>query len=260
MPARSAGVGVGVKLQTTVRDFLDMLGGPPTFRFAYAGNPAIPARLASAPPTTPVWIVVRPLKDLNAPMKMEGGDRGGALAEIESVELGEEIAAMFEDLSSAEGHTHPESESFASESSWLGESGPELDTVSVRDTNAKAGVVENPGEVATRRHHVFPQEYRAWFRARGVDVDEYCIELTPPEHQAQHGGGSWRLARDVAKEIPEAEWSAGIMKRLLAEEQRIQKISGDPHVRLTPDEIIEQGKRFMASRDVGKLPFRRSSR
>jgi hypothetical protein len=95
----------------------------------------------------------------------------------------------------------------------------------VRETNAKAGVVKNPGEVATHRHHVFPQEYRAWFRARGVDVDEYCIELTPPEHQAPHGGGSWRLARDVAKEIPEAEWSAGIMKRLLAEEQRIQKIS-----------------------------------
>jgi hypothetical protein len=52
--ARSVGVGVGVKLQTTVRDFLDMLGGPPALRFAYAGNPGIPVRLASAPPTAPV--------------------------------------------------------------------------------------------------------------------------------------------------------------------------------------------------------------
>ena len=99
---RSVGVGVGVKLQTTVRDFLDTLGGPPGFRFAYAGNPAIPPRLASAPPTAPVWIVVRPLKDLNAPMKMEGGDRGGPLGEIESVEPGEEIAAMFDEFSSPE--------------------------------------------------------------------------------------------------------------------------------------------------------------
>jgi hypothetical protein len=102
--ARSVGVGVGVKLQTTVRDFLDMLGGPPAFRFAYAGRPAIPARLASAPPTAPVWIVVRPLKDLNAPMKMEGSDHGGALGEIESVEPGEEIAAMFDEFSSPERH------------------------------------------------------------------------------------------------------------------------------------------------------------
>jgi len=102
--ARSVGVGVGVKLQTTVRDFLDMLGGPPAFRFAYAGSPAIAARLASAPPTAPVWIVVRPLKDLNAPMKMEGGDRSGALGEIESVEPGEEIAAMFDEFSSPERH------------------------------------------------------------------------------------------------------------------------------------------------------------
>jgi hypothetical protein len=91
-------------LQTTVRDFLDMIGGPPAFRFAYAGNPAIPARLASAPPTAPVWIVVRPLKDLNAPMKMEGGDRSGALGEIESFEPGEEIAAMFDEFSSPERH------------------------------------------------------------------------------------------------------------------------------------------------------------
>ena len=59
--------------------------------------------------------------------------------------------------------------SYAPSQSRLGESGPELDAVSVRETKAKAGVVENPGEVASHLHHVFPQEYRAWFRARGVD-------------------------------------------------------------------------------------------
>jgi len=159
------GVGVGVKLQTTVRDFLDMLGGPPAFRFAYAGNPAIPARLASAPPIAPVWIVVRPLKDLNAPMKMEGGDRSGALVEIESVELGEEIAAIFEEHSSAEGDTHPEA-SLASESSRLGESGPELDALSVR-SRRPAGVVDEAGQVHVDQHHVFPQQFVKWFRDRG---------------------------------------------------------------------------------------------
>jgi hypothetical protein len=259
--ARSVGVGVGVKLQTTVRDFLDMLGGPPAFRFTYAGNPGIPARLASAPPTALVWIVVRPLKDLNAPMKMEGGDRSGALGEIESVEPGEEIAAMFDELSGADGYTHRADADFGGEASRLGESGPELDALKVSPTKTRAGVVENEGEVYTE-HHVFPKEsaYEKWFKDRGVDVDEWCIDLTPPEHQAQHGGGNSTLARNIAKEIPEAEWSAGIMDRLFRVELQKQKLTGDPHAKLTPEECLEVARQFMRDRKLDGYVFRRYER
>jgi hypothetical protein len=61
---------------------------------------------------------------------------------------------------------------------------------------------------------VFPQQFAKWLRDRGIDIHDWCIDLTPPEHQAQHGGGNWALARDVARKIPEAEWNAGIMDRL----------------------------------------------
>lgn len=263
--ARSAGRGAGVRVQTTVREFLDAIGsngGPPGLRFAYAGSAAIPARLAAAPPTAPVWIVVRPLKDLNAPQPMQmagSGDDGGYLGEIDSVTPGEEIAGLFDELSRAEPYTHPDGTSFAGEGSRLGESGPELDAIRVSSTKTKAGVVAEPGQVHTHQHHVFPQEqaYARWFRDRGIDVDEWCIDLTPPDHQAQHGGGGWALAREVAREIPEAEWNAGIMDRLFDRELRKQETLGDPQTKLTPAEILEEGKRFMAEREVGEVPFRR---
>jgi hypothetical protein len=257
--ARSVGVGVGTRVQTTVHEFLEWFGNgaaPPGFRLAYAAvaGGVVPARIASAPPGATVWVTVRPLQDLNAarPMQMSGT---GDLVEVENVELSKEINDMFDDLSSGEGHTHPESESFASESSRLGESGPELDAVSVRETKANAGVVENPGEVATHQHHVFPQEFKRWFRDHGIDINDYCIELTPPEHQAQHGGGDPWLARRVAKQIPEAEWNASIMDRLQSAELRKQQLR--PGARLTPEEILAEGKQLMYDRGVGELPFQK---
>jgi hypothetical protein len=252
--ARSAGRGAAVRVRMTAQELIDAIGRggwPPGFRPAYAGA-AVPAQIAAAPPNASVWLGVRPLADLNAPMQMQGGRGGDDLLEIESVDLGEEVEQMFGELGQAEHH--------GDAASRLGEDGPEVQAVTARPTKSSAGVVAEPGQVATDQHHVFPQKYRAWFRERGIDIDDYCIEMTPPEHRALHGGGDWRLARHVAKEIPEAEWNAGIMKRLLEEEQRIQRISGDPDARLTPDEIVEQAKRFMAARDVGKLPFRRYSR
>jgi len=257
-----------VRVQITVREFLDAIGGnggPPGLRFAYAGSAAIPARLAAAPPTASVWIVVRPLKDLNAPqpMKMEGGgDDGGYLGEIDSVTPGEEIAGLFDELSRAEQYTHPDGTSFAGEGSRLGESGPELAAIRVSSTKTKAGVVAEPGQVHTHQHHVFPQEqaYARWFRDRGIDVDEWCIDLTPPEHQAQHGGGGWALARKVARKVPDAEWNAGIMKRLFKVELEKQRLSGDVHAKLTPDESLEVAKEFMTDRRIEGVLFRRYER
>jgi hypothetical protein len=88
--ARSVGVGVGTKLQIKVGDLVDAFrnGGPPGFRFAYAGGGGgLPPSFANAPPEAIAWITVRPLQDLNAPrpMMQEHG-RGRDLIEIGDVD------------------------------------------------------------------------------------------------------------------------------------------------------------------------------
>lgn len=58
----------------------------------------------------------------------------------------------------------------------------------------------------TPRHHLFPRQYRKWFRTRGVNIDDYTIELDRGSHEAMHygeiifGKGGW--------------WNANIMMRL----------------------------------------------
>lgn len=249
--ARSLGRGAAVRVRMTARELMDAIGDdgwPPGFKPAYAGA-AVPARISAAPPDASVWLGIRPLADLNAPMQTQGGRGGDDLLEIESIDLGEEVEQMFGELGQAE---HPEEAA-----SRLGDDGPEVQAVTARPNKSSAGVVAESGQVATHQHHVFPEEYRVWFRERGVDIDDYCIELTPSEHQAQHGGGDWRRARDVAKNIPEAEWSAGIMDRLRQVELAKQGVTGASQARLTPEEIIKEAKSFMADRRLGGQPFRR---
>jgi hypothetical protein len=40
-----------------------------------------------------------------------------------------------------------------------------------------------PGQ---HQHHVFPQEMRDWFKAKGVTIDEYTVFISEGEHQAIH--------------------------------------------------------------------------
>jgi hypothetical protein len=72
---------------------------------------------------------------------------------------------------------------------------------------AGAGMAEAP------KHHVLPQEHRAWFEKRGftgdMDIDQFCVRLEQSHHQAIHGGGSWRLGR-----IWPGEWNRMIMEAL----------------------------------------------
>jgi hypothetical protein len=54
----------------------------------------------------------------------------------------------------------------------------------VRITNTTgAGAARPP------RHHLLTQEYRDWFRQRGVEIDRYTVELTEGEHTALHTMG-----------------------------------------------------------------------
>jgi len=34
-------------------------------------------------------------------------------------------------------------------------------------------------------HHVFPQTYRPWFEGRGIDIDEYIVDLPSDVHLGQ---------------------------------------------------------------------------
>ncbi len=84
--------------------------------------------------------------------------------------------------------------------------GPEVR--GMRETGkAGAGMSEAP------RHHILPDEHRAWFERRGfkgpLDIDQFCVRLERAHHEAIHGGGNWRLGRTWP-----GEWNRMIMKAL----------------------------------------------
>jgi len=101
--------------------------------------------------------------------------------------------------------------------------GPEVRAM--RETgSAGAGMAEPP------RHHVLPNEHRAWFEQRGftgaMDIDQFCVKLETAKHQAIHGGGNWRLGRMWA-----GEWNRMIMRVLRGAENTVGRM-------LTRNEIL----------------------
>ena len=70
--------------------------------------------------------------------------------------------------------------------------GPEA--AAVRPTTA-----QRTGNVANPQHHVFPQQMRPQFEARGFtganDIDNFTVSLDPAHHQAIHAGGNAPWAR-----------------------------------------------------------------
>jgi hypothetical protein len=45
-------------------------------------------------------------------------------------------------------------------------------------------------------HHIFPQQFRSWFKERGIDdIDEYCVALIPERHRTLlEGHHFWNAA------------------------------------------------------------------
>lgn len=94
---------------------------------------------------------------------------------------------------------------------------------------AGAGMTEAP------KHHVLPQEHRAWFEQRGfkgdLDIDQFCVRLERANHEAIHGGGDWRLGRTwpgewnrmIMEVLREAEADAG---RMLTQREVLNIVSG----------------------------------
>jgi hypothetical protein len=101
---------------------------------------------------------------------------------------------------------------------------------------AGAGMAEPP------KHHVLPQEHRAWFEQRGftgdMNIDRFCVRLEPAHHQAIHGGGNWRMGRMW----PE-EWNQMIMRVLRKSESEAGQM-------LTRNEVLKIVARNMKSYDI----------
>jgi hypothetical protein len=254
--ARFSGVGVATRVRMTVEEFTNALGGgaPPGFRFAHA-TAAVPREVAAANPGAGVVLTIRPLQDLNARPEALRRD-GEPQLEVENVSLADQVQEHFDEMSQLGGGPGPDLDgSFAGEGSALGEGSPEAAAVQPRRSARDAGVVPNPGDVISDLHHVLPQAERKWFAARGVDVDRYCIKLSEVEHRAQHGGGSWRLAREVAKTIPTAEWNAAMMRALRSEEALLRRATGDSRALLDEDQILDVAINVMRNRGISTKNF-----
>ena len=95
------------------------------------------------------------------------------------------------------------------------------------------------------RHHIFPQSERAWFKARGIDVDDFCVDLSDFDHDMIHGGNQGL----AVKHWREGEWRSAIMDRLHREEARLGG------AQLSADRIREIGEELMVEFDIADHPF-----
>lgn len=96
----------------------------------------------------------------------------------------------------------------------------------------RVGNAQQAGVGRTPRHHVLPQEFRDWFKARGVDVDQYCVELQQGDHSAIH--------------------TMDYNKALMGAMQRQEKVVKH---KLKPAEILEVARGVMAQFKIDSLPF-----
>jgi hypothetical protein len=117
----------------------------------------------------------------------------------------------------------------------LGE-GPTTDAMKVTNTTG-AGVARAP------RHHVLPKEHRKFFEERGftgdLDIDNFTVEIENAHHQAQHGGGNFKMGR---REWP-GEWNRLVIEDLETREEIIGR-------RLSTSEIMKRVEILMKERDI----------
>jgi hypothetical protein len=67
------------------------------------------------------------------------------------------------------------------------------------------------------QHHIFPQQYRAWFAERGVEIDRYVLELDRGVHEALHYGRGTLFPGG-------GYWNTTIMTRLLEREAKVGRL------------------------------------
>ena len=137
--------------------------------------------------------------------------------------------------------------------------------VSVREAR-DAGVVPVEGAEPMDRHHIFPQSSmevtlpqggkvtiggRSWFKERGIDIDEFCVDLSDFEHDRIHG-----VSQDLARKHWRGwEWRSAILDELQAEETFQAKANADPKYKLTPEQIWAIANRLRARFGIADRPF-----
>lgn len=136
------------------------------------------------------------------------------------------------------------------ESHVPGANNESLDDLNAGNRSVQERNAQGAGLFNVDKHHVFPQEKRAWFEKRGMkgkdDIDNFTVKLEKAEHQAQHGGGDWRLAR---KEWA-AEYNRLAMKRLHdAEAAKRIKVKSKSAM-LNADEIKQVIFKVMEERSI----------
>lgn len=109
-----------------------------------------------------------------------------------------------------------------------------------------AGMAERP------QHHVFPQELEklGYWEKRGFakgEIDNFTLDLTEWEHQAQHGGGNPWLGRTWKD-----EWNAAIVRRIEAKEAALGRT-------VRKSELLEIGAQMKVDRGID-LPYVRYRR
>jgi Predicted lipoprotein of unknown function (DUF2380) len=109
---------------------------------------------------------------------------------------------------------------------------------------------QSAGMFNTDKHHVFPQEERPWFEHRGMkdtdSIDNFTVELDKAVHQAQHGGGDWKLARKQWSD----EYNKLVMRELKASEAAKRIRLGDREILLTPEEVKATVFKIMDRRQI----------
>jgi hypothetical protein len=127
-----------------------------------------------------------------------------------------------------------------------------LGDLSGADPGIQSRTSQQAGLHNTDKHHVFPQEKRAWFEKRGMvganDIDNFTVVLDKSEHSAQHGGGDWRKARKVWAD----EYNTRVMSELQTREAAKRKELGNPKALLTPEEIKETVFGLVDKRSIAK--------
>jgi hypothetical protein len=97
--------------------------------------------------------------------------------------------------------------------------------------------------VPCRTHIGFAREqHRAWFEARGVDIDRYTLRLTEGDHSALHygggpgkGGGWWN--EQIMRRLTEREAAFGRQltpREILFEGAQLRRRAGLQHVKVEP--------------------------
>jgi hypothetical protein len=108
----------------------------------------------------------------------------------------------------------------------------DLSGLSVR--NARGAGLHNE-----HRHHLLPQELerQGFYSERGFapgEIHNYTTPLPQSDHEAIHGGGNYRLAKE---KWPEGSWN----ERLKGDYKRAEAVNGD---KMTKEEILRHMERM----------------